>query len=76
MSKDLIRRLIIITHENEEQRLQKASERSDGISYYNCNALSKVEELSNNLSKLSEVELSLALRMLVRKTKEKWAIEK
>jgi len=71
MSNELIRILKDITHDNEEKRLQKASECSDGISYYNCNALPMVDQLANELSKLSEVELSLALRILVRKTQKK-----
>jgi hypothetical protein len=67
---DLISSLIKTCNENEEKRLQKASESADGISYYNCNALSKVEELAEELSKLSESELSAALKIIVRMTKE------
>jgi hypothetical protein len=57
--------------EREEKNLQKASERTDGISYYRCNALSKLEDLADELAKLPETETRHATSILYRKVREK-----
>lgn len=75
-SRGLIESLKEITRKNEENSIQKASERTDGLSYYNCNAIPKIEDLADELAKLDENIVNNALRVLDRKIKEKKAERK